>query len=218
MIMSRSVLLVAVALLLVSFVGSAPADLLSDPDFEESGDSAWDPYRSTTSFDFDFDNTDQVQNGLESLRIFFSPMDAWQIFEAKQDIPVTGGQDWSASVYAMTDISGAPSLQVYLETLFYSNSVELVGMNLQSSVLTDSTLQNEWQLLNVSGSVPAVADSARFRLVVFNTGDPITGSGSVWFDNATVAIPEPSTLALIGLSSAALVLLRKNPKLNRSGQ
>ena len=210
--MTRSSRLALACSLVIALAATSSANLLVDPGFEGGGGAAWNPYRSTTAFEFDFDNTDEVQDGLQSLRVDFSPMSSWQIFAAEQDITVLGGEDWYASVFAMTDISGAPAMQVYLETIFYSNSVEMVGMNLQSASLTEATPQDVWQQLSVAGTTPIGADSARYRLIIFNTGEAVTGSGSVWFDQAFAAVPEPATLSLLGLSSALLLLLRRKTR------
>lgn len=194
--------------------------VLTEPDFEgpaAANEAAWSPFQSDPGFGFDFAATDQVQSGDQSLKVTVGPMAEWQLFEAKQffNIGDVIGEPWKGSVWVRTDINQAeaPKLLAYLETHFYDGldgTGNEVGA-IQSDVLTALTPQNTWTELHNIGTIPDEALSARFRLVVFNTDEPVTGNQSVWFDNAHLSfgfapVPEPSVM---GLMLMGAVLIRR---------
>lgn len=202
--MNKLIILIATLLLLTPAIASA--NLLSDPGFEGAGAGSWGGWQNT-NVTRDFDATSQVRTGSEALGIDWTiSIPAYQGGGAEQNIAVTAGQLWNAEVYAKVT-NAIDNGDAYLETKFYDSSWVQQGSDLQSAKLSAVT---DWTKLTNSGIVPATAVTAQYRLVAFTWGD--SADGAVYFDDATAAIPEPTSMLLLGSGLLGLLGLSRKKK------
>jgi len=127
-------------------------------------------------------------------------MPGWQVSETKQDISVTAGNLWNASVYGkITNDLG--SGEAYLETIFFDSSSAETG----KLASTKYSGVMDWTLLTNVGTIPVDTVTASYRLMVF-TIEAASADGTVYFDDAdATAVPEPATLLLLGSGLVGLL-------------
>lgn len=199
-------LIILITALLVVTPAIASANLLSDAGFEGAGAGPWGGWQST-NVTRDFDATSQVRTGLESLGMTWTAsIPAWSGGGAEQNIAVTAGQLWNAEVYGKVT-NAIENGDAYLETKFYNSSWVQQGSDLQSAKLSAVT---DWTKLTNSGIVPATAVIAQYRLVAFTWDN--SADGAVYFDDANAAIPEPTSMLLLGSGLIGLLGLSRKKK------
>lgn len=202
--MNRLFLLLAALLIVTPAVASA--NLLSDAGFEGAGAGPWGGWQNT-NVTRDFDATSQVRTGSEALGITWTAsIPAYNGGGADQNIAVTAGQLWNAEAYAKVT-NAIENGDAYLETKFYNSSWVQQGSDLQSAKLSAVT---DWTKLTNSGIVPATAVTAQYRLVAFTWGD--SADGAVYFDDANAAIPEPTSMLLLGSGLIGLLGLSRKKR------
>ncbi len=159
-----------------------------------------------------FLDTSIFQQGTGSMRVDFTPNSSWDDWVTSQDFWSPNQLDWSAyaslSLWTkVSDISGKERIdQITLWDLAGHPS----RYNLPSPTTTDWTEV----IAPFSGFTPEGAfdisqvKAIQIKFTTWDTRAP--GTSSVWLDNMQViAIPEPSTMALIGLGLGSLLLRRR---------
>ena len=99
-------------------------------------------------------------------------------------------------------------MDAYLEIIYRDvNGTELdESTKLQSGHVGSSA--GDWTELSTSGTVPANAATSTYRVVIFG-GNPQSTSGSIYFDDATLQIPEPATAGLMSIAFGLLAVGRR---------
>ena len=183
--------------------GVCGANVLTDPGFEDTGDSAWSPYTSTNAIQYSFDETSDAYSGSQSLSVYWGSMTNYQVYDSKQYFAVTAGETLNASVYAAVPVA-LNNMEAYLEIFYKDINGTDIG-SLQSAHIGSVTC--DWTQLTASGIIPDNTVTAMYRIVIFG-GDQSTG-GQVLFDDAFLQIPEPATGVLIASATGLLACLRR---------
>lgn len=203
-------------LLAVGFLtATAPANILLNPGFESGVDGRVTEWQW---FDNAWQASDVVHSGTSALKVYGNWQWAWNAAGAFQTAPTQPGDTWDLTGYGLNysvdPLVGQNFGLLKIVWFDASNSAlqplpgpgALFGDNpgIESAFINSSTPTDEWQFLSASGVAPPNAASVQF-LVLFL--QPNWESGAAWFDDisATVTpIPEPSSLALLGLGLLSL--------------
>lgn len=121
-----------------------------------------------------------------------------------QDVPVVPGQPFTASAWAQTsatDSAGTAVIGGQLLVIFRNaaNNGD-VGSTLVDVIVNEASARDVYQQGLITGTVPAGAGFIRFQLNQY-----AAAGGAVFFDDASLVIPEPatlSTLAVVGTLAA----------------
>jgi len=197
---------IVLAVIYVGLLVAAQANVIINSSFENgdgtlAGISDWSKWNDTsgelnTGWGQTYDGDDMVR--------------LWWDSGLYQNFSVTPGWDYDVSVQTRTEsfdqLQGGVQGNVSLE--WYDSGSQKIGGNAYDYQFTSAQGDGAW--VEAAGSATAPANAASGRLVVYvsNTG---TGSGSAWFDSATVtAIPEPLSIGLLGLGLLMTWYVRKN--------
>jgi hypothetical protein len=122
-----------------------------------------------------------------------------------QDVAVTAGQMVDFNLYHKT--TSLPYNLVTEMRIEWRDATTEVGRT--PNLMTPPT--DSYSLLSLSAAAPANATLARVVYAIQSfTNDNLPDIGTVYLDNGTTTVvPEPTTLALIGMSVAGLTGLRR---------
>ena len=188
--------------------GVVHADLLVNGDFSSPGTGSAGQFGSVTIDNWTTYGTDG-----------WYANDVGSQMSAKIWAPGTGiYQDWTATAGSSYDMT-VQGYQTTAEQLsgdrvgfltveWFESGGAKIGSSLVVDTMSVADSDNAW--VTLSGSATAPANTAYGRTVL-GVSDTTSGSGAVFFDNATVnaAIPEPAALSMIGMGFFALMRFRK---------
>ncbi len=196
--MKLFIALVVAAVMVMPSVASA--NLLGDAGFEGTGNGPWvddNWVEAGDGWTWNYDAVDQFRSGSQSFKVsaIVDPdNETWELAGTKQNLAVSAGQNLNASGYIKaSSISG--SLEAYLEAIFKDSLGGELGGKLQSAKVTSNT---DWTELTVTGAAPTGTASVDIRYIVGAFGSGQTASGDFWYDDTTAAIPEPTSMLLLG--------------------
>lgn len=192
-----------VAVLLLGLCGVASANLLTNPGFETGDLTGWDAGGWYVGMGGD------AQSGAYGLSYHVPASvgpDGW--FVAFQLVSVSEGLSYDASAW-LRYAGTANNSEQLLEIQWLNGLGEIMWGNGVGSAALSSP--HDYSFVELNNLVaPAGAVQASVRAVVHTTG---TTTDNAWhtFDNFsfTEAIPEPSTLALLGVAMGVLGLVRR---------
>lgn len=153
-------------------------------------------------------------SGSEALLETLNPGNNWNPAGAFQIVTgITPGQKYQFGIWALTDtVNTAPNgilVQLGFETpaLGGANSVEnpggTVGINGNLPAI------GSWTLFSVMATAPAGCTDA-IVYAMFQDNNSAVATEHMYFDNASLtAVPEPSSLALLGLGLASALIWRR---------
>ncbi len=188
-------------------VAGARADLLSNGSLE--GGTGLGDVPSWTSWGGSGALDGTAHTGTQSIKLWFNDTGFYQ------DFAVLAGESVNGSIYCYTatankydwDVGNATYAAFRLE--WFDAGEANLGGAVESTHFTPANAADTWTQLTANNAV-APANTTHGRLV-FSIEGAGPGAGSVLFDDAMVtsAVPEPGTLALMGLSMLGLFVFRK---------
>ncbi len=209
---------------------AAAANLLSNAGFETPDASGGDvsdapgaPWGGFNDPGVRFTTAAVARSGDQSLKMF-GPFDfIGGGVGATQTVAATSGLTYVGEIYARNDsidpIQGGNFGVYKLEFLDagqdFVGGAPVLGVNVfESNVVDATTPQDVWTLLGVGGVAPTGTAFVRAVIVQVQLGDGGDPAGfvggSIFWDDASVAIvPEPASVALIGLGGLTMLLRRR---------
>lgn len=174
---------------------------LLNPSFESgTGSSA----SNWIAFGNAFRENAGAHTGDFSMKMFGNFSGSFNVTGAFQDFAIGVGQSASASVFAQTlsgdKMSGGNRA---LLKLIYRDAANNDLLASESAFIDANTAPDTWFELTASlGAAPAGTDHGSVFLLFLQEAD--NAGGSTFFDDASVSVvPEPATLAILGLAGVA---------------
>jgi hypothetical protein len=141
---------------------------------------------------------------------------AWNAAGGYQVVTITPGQEYTYSMYVLTDtgIASSYATPVDLQLLFLNANGTTNGLSSAwssggFSAAYTPTLNDTWQQFNITLTAPANAVYAETYVMQMSSGSQ-TNAQNTYFDNASLTpTPEPASLALVGMGLASFYLIRR---------
>ena len=192
----------------VALSGIVQADLLVNGDFSSPGTGSAGQFGSVTINNWTtWGTSGWYANDIDSqmsAKIWATDTGIYQDWSA------TAGQSYDLTVqgYQTTGEQLTGDRVGYLTVEWYESGGAKIGSSLVVDTISAADSDNAW--VSLSGTATAPANTAYGRTVL-GVSDTTSGSGAVFFDNATVnaVVPEPAALSMIGLGFFALMRFRK---------
>lgn len=122
-----------------------------------------------------------------------------------QSVTITPNEYYAAGLY-FDSLSNYTNASTTLSILWFDGSGFEVGTPVSKSFSATASL--DWTYLSVTGAAPSDAASARFQVSV--SGAIVQDGACLAYDDTSfVAVPEPASVMLFGLSSLGLVAWRR---------
>jgi hypothetical protein len=141
----------------------------------------------------------------------WNPSGAYQIISG-----ITPGQKYTFGIWALTDTVNTAPNGILVQLGFYDSLLTQVSSveNPNNTVGINGLLPTigTWTYYSVSATAPAGYTDA-VMYVMFQDNNSAVTTENMFFDNASLtvfgAVPEPSTFALLGMGTAALMVFRR---------
>lgn len=218
MMVSYRFLVAALAITMIGFAGTASANLLVNPGFEDPNTPDPPPEffgagAGWTSFGggiFTINNAGAgssiaANGGDQSLKLFGGCCSG-----AFQQFPAVPGQLWNGGAWVANQSSdplgGGQVAAVNIEWIQADGTTNsVITPFISNGTFTAASPTDTWTLQTITGTAPADAAFARLTLI---TGDFLDGGpgGAPLYDDAFFeVIPEPTTISLAGLALCGLL-------------
>ena len=190
----------------VALSGVVHADLLVNGNFSDPGTASAGQINTVTITGWTSYGTDGwYANDIDaqmSVKFWSTAAGIYQNFDATPGYTYSVG----AQTYQTTAEQLSGDRSAYVKVEWFDSGLNPVGTAATVDSMTSADPANTW--VNLGGDVVAPAGAAYGRTVLGLT-ETSGGGGAAYFDNATVAIPEPAALSMIGMGFFALIRIRK---------
>ena len=190
----------------VALSGVVHADLLVNGNFSDPGAGSAGQISAVTITGWTSWGTDGwYANDIDSqmsVKFWATGAGIYQNFDATPGYTYTvGAQAYQTTAEQLSGDRGA-----YVKVEWFDSGMNAVGTPTTVGTMTAANPDDAW--VTLSGDVTAPANAAYGRTVLGLT-ETSGGGGAAYFDNATVTIPEPAALSMIGMGFFALIRIRK---------
>jgi len=210
----------ALVIAMFALAGVASANLLTNGDFSTADTNGWTAFNGTAVTDQDNSGNPLPQTGRSSVggygdfagKLWGSYTGEWGVSGMFQAFSASEGETWTMTGDLMmlsNDAITADAFAVLKMAFKDSLGNEIYGQDLGQ--VNASSTADVWQNLSLSLAAPAGTASVE-ALALFFQPTAYTGAGAAYFDNVTM-IPEPSSIALIGLAGGGLLFFRRKYKI-----
>jgi hypothetical protein len=193
---------IVVLLCVCAIAGIASANLLSNAGFEQ-GDSGWIDWGLpgwNVWGSSGYHEGSGPNGGDKCVKLWWDDTGLWQDFTA------VAGNEYAFSIQVYNLSSNPSTWNGLLRAEFYDASNAKISDAQLDRFYSATDSKNQW--VEIGGTLTAPVGTAYGR-IVFQVADWSEGvGGDLYFDNASVEIPEPATLVILGLGG--LLFRRKN--------
>jgi hypothetical protein len=151
-----------------------------------------------------------AENGSYSLLTYNAVGNTWNPVGTYQIVSggVTVGQQYTLSVYAMAPVALTTTYATPIDVQLQFFDASLANITTTETGWSALGAVGSWKQYSVTATAPAGAVYAAPYLMFMESGNQ-TAQDNVYFDNATLTVPEPSTLALLSLGLAVPFFIRR---------
>jgi len=189
-----------VVLLSLAIVACAGANLLNNPGFEDGDTGGLSSITDWNSWgNSGWHHNDGPLLDTKGLKFWWDDAGLWQDFTA------TAGNDYTFAVEVYNRSANPCGWNGLMRVEFYDSSDTKIYDTQLDRFYTGVDPYDEWVTIGGTLTAPAGTAYGRIILQIADWHDGI--SGDLFFDNASVEIPEPATMVILGLGG--LLLRRK---------